>query len=75
MPTIEDFGAFKIVVYFEDENPPHVHVIAADFAAKVNIDTGEKMVGEVDRRVLKQVQTYIKENGAELLDRWNEYSA
>jgi len=35
MPTIKDFGGYKITLYAEDHNPPHVHVIGPDFQAKV----------------------------------------
>jgi len=30
MPEIERFGAFKLLMFFQDENPPHVHIKGAD---------------------------------------------
>ena len=26
MPEIKRFGSFKLLMFFQDENPPHVHV-------------------------------------------------
>lgn len=37
MPEIRRFGSFKLLMFFQDENPPHVHVKGADFAAKIRI--------------------------------------
>lgn len=27
MPTVLRFGAFRVVIYFNDHRPPHVHVL------------------------------------------------
>src|SRR5438046_1754893 len=37
MPEIRRFGSFKLLMFFQDENPPHVHIKGADFFAKVTI--------------------------------------
>ena len=29
MPKIKRFGGFKLLMFFQDENPPHVHVKGA----------------------------------------------
>ena len=47
MPTIKDFWAYRITLYAEDENPPHVHVIAPDFQAKVRIADAKLFVGAI----------------------------
>jgi len=26
MPEIKRFGGFKLLMFFQDENPPHVHI-------------------------------------------------
>jgi hypothetical protein len=41
MPEIQRFGSFKLLMFFQDENPPHVHIKGADFAAKIRISNGE----------------------------------
>src|SRR5947209_1194873 len=35
MPTVKDFGAYKVTLYAADHNPPHVHIIGPDFQAEV----------------------------------------
>ncbi len=41
MPEIKRFGSFKLLMFFQDENPPHVHVKGADFTAKIRISNGD----------------------------------
>ena len=36
MPEIKRFGGFKLRMFFQDENPPRVHIKGADFAAKIS---------------------------------------
>lgn len=31
MPVLFDAGSYVIAMYFEDHNPPHVHVVGPDF--------------------------------------------
>ena len=51
MPEIKRFGGFKLVMFFQDENPPHVHIKGPDFAAKVHISNGDLLAGDApDRR-------------------------
>jgi hypothetical protein len=45
MPEIRRFGGFKLLMLFQDENPPHVHIKGADFAAKVRISDGTLHAG------------------------------
>jgi hypothetical protein len=45
MPTVKDFGGYKVTLYAEDHNPPHVHVIGPDFQAKVRIADSEVFAG------------------------------
>lgn len=74
MPTIKDFGAFKIAIYFGDENPPRFHVIAGDEAAKLNIRTLEIIAGSLPRKVLRTARQWAEENRELLLTIWNDQS-
>jgi hypothetical protein len=47
MPTIVELGSYKITIYFEDEPPPHVHVVAPDWQAKVRISDAKVFVGKI----------------------------
>jgi len=51
MPEIKRFGGFKLVMFFQDENPPHVHIRGAGFAAKVRISNGDVLAGAVPAKV------------------------
>jgi Domain of unknown function (DUF4160) len=53
MPEIRRFGGFKLLMFFQDENPPHVHVKCADFAAKIRISNGELLAGAAPGKALK----------------------
>ena len=50
MPTVKDFGGFKIRMYFHDHNPPHVHIDSADRNALVSIMDGNVFAGEIDTK-------------------------
>ena len=47
MPEIRRFGSFKLLMFFQDENPPHVPIKGTDFAAKIRISNGDLLAGEV----------------------------
>ncbi len=74
MPTVKDFGGYKIVLYFEDHPPPHVHVIAPDFEAKVSITDAEVFVGTIPPRHRNEALSWISANREMLMAKWNEYS-
>jgi hypothetical protein len=37
MSELVRLGGFKLLMFFQDENPPHVHIKGPDFAAKIRI--------------------------------------
>jgi hypothetical protein len=73
MPEIKRFGSFKLLMFFQDENPPHVHIKGADFAAKLRISNGDLLAGSAPGRVLKEARRWIEENRVELAAMWNEF--
>jgi hypothetical protein len=73
MPELKRFGGFKLLMFFQDENPPHVHVKGANFAAKIRIADGEVLAGEVPNRVLRLARRWIEEHRAGLLEQWDEF--
>jgi hypothetical protein len=74
MPTVKDFGGYKIALYFEDHPPPHVHVIGRDFEAKVRIADAEVFVGEIPPRHRSEALSWISANREKLMAKWNELS-
>jgi len=73
MPEVQRFGGFKILTFFQDENPPHVHIKGADFAAKLRISNGDLLAGDAPGRVLRQARVWIDEHRAELAALWDEF--
>jgi hypothetical protein len=74
MPEIRRFGNFTLLMFFQDENPPHVqHQRRADFAAKFRIANGDLLAGKAPRKVLRQARRWVEENRAELSAIWDEF--
>ena len=73
MPTIKDFGNFKICMYFEDENSPHVHVVGSNFEAKIRIRDQAVYVGNLARKIERAAVKYVADNRDDLIILWDEY--
>ena len=74
MPTIEDFGNFKIYMYFGDHNPPHVHVVGPDFSAKIRIEDADIFVGDLPGKIAKQASAYVVTHKERLMTIWQEFN-
>jgi len=73
MPEIKRFSGFRLLMFFQDENPPHVHVKGPDFAAKIRLSNGELLAGDAPSRVLRETRRWLEEHRTELLQLWNEF--
>ncbi len=75
MPTIKDFGAFKITMYFGDHNPPHFHVIGSGYRASVRIadQTVISTKGKPPRRVLRLARRWAVDKRGALEAIWIDY--
>jgi hypothetical protein len=73
MPVVKRFGGFKLLMFFQDENPPHVHISGPGFAAKIRISNGDLLAGQVPSKVLSRARRWVKANRAELLTMWDEF--
>jgi hypothetical protein len=60
-------------MFFLDENPPHVHIKGADFAAKIRISNGDLIAGSAPNKVLKQARRWVEEHRTELSVMWDEF--
>jgi hypothetical protein len=74
MPQIKRFSGFKLLMFFQDENPPHVHIKGPDFAAKMRI-YGGLITGDAPNKVLRQARQWLEENRADLLELWREFQS
>ena len=73
MPEIARFGSFKLLMFFQDENPPHVHIKGSGFAAKMRISNGDLLASDAPNRVLKQARRWVEEHQAALSAMWDEF--
>lgn len=73
MPEIKRFAGFKLLMFFQDENPPHVHIKGSDFTAKMRISNGDLLAGNAPNKVVKQARRWVEEHQVELLKLWNEF--
>jgi hypothetical protein len=73
MPEIARFGTFKLLMFFQDENPPHVHIKGTDFAAKIRISSGDLLAGNAPGKILRQARAWIAEHQAELMQMWDQF--
>lgn len=61
MPTLKDFGSFKITMYFGDE------------AAKIASRTLDILAGDLPKSVAREARDWIDANRGMLLAKWSEY--
>lgn len=72
MPTVKDFGAFKIVIYYGDHNPPHVHVLTPEQeGAKVAVRDGRVIAGDLPPAIRRKATAWIAAHRAALLKKWD----
>jgi hypothetical protein len=73
MPILARFAGFEIAMYFEDHNPPHIHVVGRDFEMLVAVRDGAVLTGDAPARIRKIAMPWIAENRAILLAKWEEF--
>jgi len=73
MPTLARFSGFEIRMFFEDHNPPHVHVVGPEFEMLVAIRNGAILAGTAPARARRTAVGWIAQNRVKLLTRWEEY--
>jgi hypothetical protein len=73
MPTVLRRDGFEFVIYFDDHNPPHVHVFKADGEVKIELDPVVVVgVWRMKKKDARHANSIARENQADLLDKWRE---
>ena len=70
MPTISMFLGLLIQMYFDEHNPPHIHVRYQSDKATFNIHSGDMKEGSLSKRNIRLVQAWIELHRDELLANW-----
>tara|TARA_B100000315_G_C14192166_1_gene413856 strand:- start:14 stop:244 length:231 start_codon:yes stop_codon:yes gene_type:complete len=73
IPTLIEIDGIQVRMYFNDHNPPHVHVIAGGNAAKLAISDGTVFAGSVSPRAERRARAWIFENQDFLFAKWEEF--
>jgi hypothetical protein len=73
MPEIGRVGSTKVLMFFHDENPPHVRIKGTEFAAKLRISNGDLIAGGAPKKVLRLVRHWLDEHRGELTELWREF--
>jgi hypothetical protein len=73
MPVLHNAGSYVIAMYFEDHNPPHVHVVGPDFEGLVAIADLAVFRGSIPPRFSRAALGWIAENRGMLADKWEEW--
>ena len=71
MPIISRFYGITVSMYFNDHQPPHIHLYYGDDEEILDIRDGRVMEGKLPRRAHKLVIEWWDEHRDELLDMWN----
>jgi hypothetical protein len=72
VPTVKDFGSFKVRIHPGDHNPPHVHVVGPEFETIIRIRDAVPIRGDaLPRAVARRVAAFISRNRDRLMAEWN----
>jgi len=74
MPIIKIIDSIKIYVYLRDHNPPHFHIVFAEYEELIDIRTLETYSGGVPRKQRKKVIAWAEENMPYIIAKWDEFN-
>ena len=70
MPVVALFHGIRILVYWNEHDPPHFHAKYAEHEAKVDMRHGIVTAGFLPRRQLRLVLAWVELHGDELMQNW-----
>jgi hypothetical protein len=69
MPEISRFYGIVVRMFYNDHNPPHIHIEYQDYDATIDLEDGI-VKGEMPRRALKLIYEWIDLHKEELFEDW-----
>lgn len=75
VPRISFFYGIVITMYSNDHTPPHFHARYGEFEAKIAIDNGEQIAGQLPGRALRLVREWTGQHRGELRVNWEHAQA
>jgi hypothetical protein len=70
VPLVGRISGAKVYIYYDDHDPPHIHVIHAEHEAEVSIERREIMAGKLPSPLMRRVSEWIRRHRDEIMDRW-----
>jgi hypothetical protein len=70
MPSVIRLGNVKIAIYARDHRPPHFHILSAEYAAIVSLDTLEITSGFVPKQMYELAVSWAKDHMDDLRQMW-----
>jgi hypothetical protein len=76
MPTVAIVAGMAILLYYDDHDPPHFHIRAANFRAKVAIHDLSviEVVGRMKPSEIRAIQRWARRHKSALRDNWRRAS-
>ena len=71
MTEIARFFGIRILMYYDEHNPPHFHAIYADNEASFNL-SGELLNGHIPARYKKYIEVWADIHRQELEENWEK---
>lgn len=74
MPCIKIIDSIKIYMYSRDHNPPHFHVMYAEFEELIEIRSLETYTGSIPKKQRKKVIHWASTKQDYLMRKWLEFN-
>jgi hypothetical protein len=71
MPVIARFFGIIVKMFFDDHNPPHIHVQYGEYMGEIDINTQKLIIGDLPSRALSLSQEWVKLHKNALIEMWN----
>lgn len=75
MPRISMFYGIVVTMYSSDHAPPHFHARYGEYEAKIAIDTGDVLAGQLPARASRLVREWARQHRDELDVDWKRAQA
>lgn len=70
MPHISYFFGIKILMHYNDHNPPHFEAWYNEYSASININNFGVLVGYLPPKVMALVIEWATKHQSELIENW-----
>jgi hypothetical protein len=73
VPRISKFGGMTIVLYYNDHDPPHFHIVG-EHKTRINIMTGEYLQGDpvLPNTKLNDILEWLDKWRDDIMKAWND---